>query len=160
MKKILFLVALVAGVNVYAQPITPSITEMQSFAMTITNAAGTAGRDTTVAGGADTTFLKFTMNGATDFIASATFTKISGTVGGSALFQGSVNNSTWYTLKSDESQLISGQFTEDTATLANATTTYVWNYPNHEFKYYRIRFITTDGAAAPTGTVYYRRNDD
>jgi len=142
--------------------VTPDNTNLLNMQATVRNAAGTpVSADTTASGSADTTYLSWTIGGACDQIVAATFTKTGGTVGGSALLQGSLTGvwaGQWFTLKSDITGIAAGQ-TVDTATLANATGTYYWVHPKHKFKYYRVRFITSGGAAAPTGIIYYRRNN-
>jgi len=67
-----------------------------------------------------------------------TVTKVSGTVGGTVLLQGSFDNSTWVTVNSPYTQ------TAITApTIANASGSYVYWLPANPFPYYRITHTGT-----------------
>lgn len=78
-------------------------------------------------------------------------TRPSGTLAGSAFLQGSLNNSDWVALTSEEGG--------DTLTFTNvASVVKVWTIDN-KYSFNRIR-IETSGTvnAVPTGNVYWRRD--
>lgn len=85
-----------------------------------------------------------------DMLFEITVTKVSGTVAGNIILQGSNDNSTWFNLAStnqtDGFDAGITNFVEDTATLTNATNTYRWLIGGStawRFAYYRARVITT-----------------
>lgn len=131
--------------------------QMNSLAMGAKKADGTVVTRDTVTN-TDTTYLTATITGSYDLIFKTTVTKISGTVGGSMLLQGSVDNSIWFTLANSTSNIASGQMS-DTATVTNATASYHWRLDNHKWQYYRVRYISSGTQTSyPSGTVYYRKN--
>lgn len=104
----------------------------------------------------DTAYLLATISGIYDLNFKLTITKISGTVGGTALLQGSPDNSNWFTINSTAQDFAASQF-QSSATVTNGTADYWWNVPatNHVYRYYRIRVITSGTqSCAPTGTAY------
>lgn len=152
MKNLLILIAVLIGVNTcYAQ------TKQTSITMGAMTAAGVnKARDTTA--NVDTTYLTFKSSGVYNYHFKATVTKISGTVGGSAILQGSPDNSRWYTLNNAVSGIDSNAYVyANTATLTNATNTYDWFYGGtsvFNFPYFRIRFIMSGTqSSVPTGIV-------
>lgn len=82
-----------------------------------------------------------------------TNTKVSGTVGGSVIMQGSNNLTTWWTLKNYSTDMYG---TSDTTTLTNATLTMPYGLSVCRYKYLRWRFITSGTqSSVPTGTLYW-----
>lgn len=114
----------------------------------------TNGADTTV--NTDTTYLVF-MNAdirGFQFQANITNTKVSGTVGGSVIMQGSADFTNWFTLKNYSSVVVG---VTDTVTLTN-TASQIFTYGLHsvDFRYVRWRVISSGTqSATPTGTIYW-----
>lgn len=88
------------------------------------------------------------------FQADITNTKVSGTVGGSVIMQGSNDFSNWFTVKNYASVVVG---VSDTTTLTN-TNSQIFTYGLHscDFLYVRWRFITSGTQTSyPTGTIYW-----
>jgi len=160
MKNIIILLMLaVLSVTVNAQVI-PTTSNLLSLTPSIRNGAYVAvSKDTTVTGGADTTYQVWEFNNATDFIVKGVTTKTGGTLAGFEVVRGSPDNVTWFTLTSSTADVLDASFTEDTASIGNATETNWWYIKSHIFRYYQRRLITSDGAATLSGTIYYRKNE-
>lgn len=156
MKQILILIALCLSVS--------AVKAQTTFSETMRYA--TSGDDTLT--NADTIYLKW--NGISYSYQMRfvhTLTKVSGTVAGTAMLQGSDDQDTWYNLASSNEtagvNTANGYFQDDTAAYTDATATYEWLVKGnsaYRWKYYRIRCITTGtSVAAPTGTVWYRKEN-
>jgi hypothetical protein len=161
MKNIIILLMLaVLSVTVNAQ-IVPTTSELQSLTPKNRNAAYTllTTPDTTATGSADTTYQVWEFSNATDFIVKGVTTKTGGTLAGHEVVRGSPDGVTWFTLLSSTADALAASFTEDTASIGNATETNWWYIKNHIFKYYQRRLITSDGAATLSGTIFYRKNE-
>lgn len=79
----------------------------------------------------------------------ATVTKISGTVAGTVLLQGTIDGSAWVDLNTD------------TLTLANqATNTKVWTITSTSYNSYRAKFTTTGTQVSYMTLAYMRRPDE
>ena len=122
----------------------------------------TAADDTTV--NADTAHVTMVQNVSIgyDNVFKLTITKLTGTVAGYALLQGYDGNN-WFTLASSTGAEIAGQYTEDTATLTNATASYYWKVSKDQATYSKYRFsVRTSGTSTtkPTGIWYYLRRQD
>ena len=81
-------------------------------------------------------------------------TKVSGTVGGSVILQGSNDLTTWWTVK-NYSSVITG--VSDTTTLTNTTSqTFTYGLHSCDFKYVRLRAITSGTQTSYLrATLYY-----
>jgi hypothetical protein len=141
MKKILFIIAMVLSVGVQAQTF--------SSTLTVTGAA---------LSGTDTAYLNHMIDYPADLHFKLTITKTSGTVAGAAILQGSVDNSTWFSVNTDDGIAAASQY-QDTATVTNGTASYWWKVQkdNAVYKYYRIRVITSDGVSTASGVVYAKK---
>lgn len=148
MKKILFLVALVCGVNM----VNAQTWGSQSFIFSV------SGDDT--ATNTDQILLQPSgpLNGRYDVNVKLATVRVSGTLGATVYCQGSDDNSTWYTLRVTS---VSPSIT-DTATIGNAATgSASFSYQPLSFKYLRLVYNTTGTqVAAPTATLYYRKHED
>lgn len=147
MKKILFLIALFGFLGAY---------EAQAQAFT-QRMSVSAAEDTLT--NTDTAYLTTSVTGSYDLQFKLTVTKISGTVGGAVILQGSNDNSTWFSLNSGDNGAADTQY-QDTATVTNGTASYWWNLPkvNATYQYYRLRHISSGTqVSAPVGTLYYRK---
>lgn len=83
-----------------------------------------------------------------------TLTKVSGTIsGGTVVFQGTNDDSQWWTLKSSAIQSVE---TADTVTLTNASITKQFNILQSQYSHVRARFIPTGTqTSVANGKVYY-----
>ena len=181
MKKIMILLcALLVGSISYAQTFTGKSTPSNA----ITSTAGyghqpinyttgqvcniTQGTVTPVASGkldtlwranaTDTGYLQWTLQGTYNFLFDLAVTKISGTVAGTAILQGSIDSKTWHTLTGIATYC--ADCSGASATVTNATAHYQWylsrdatNYP-----YYQVRYISSDtsGHSSYTGTANWK----
>ena len=159
MKKIAIIVILaVLGINANAQN-----GEWASQAMSGYTAA-LAAKSLDTASNTDTTYLYFTANGAAyNMHFKAVYTRISGTAGGTLLFQASDDNSNWFTLANNVEGMVTSQYA-DTATfssLSSGSSTKDFFYVGtkaYKFKYFRIRLITSGTQTGSfAGTTYYRK---
>lgn len=74
----------------------------------------------------------------------AVVTKVSGTVGGTAIIQGSLDGTNYVTIGSD------------TLTLANqATNTFIWSLTPSTYQYHRVKFVSS-GTQVSIPKVYYK----
>lgn len=113
-----------------------------------------AGDDT--ATDVDQILLTSRLDGLFDITIMLVNTKVSGTVGGTAYIQGSVNGTAWNTLQNYPDLSVS----TDTATLANATTTAYWNIARFPYRHIRVVVSTTGTqVSAPVATLFYRKSD-
>jgi hypothetical protein len=154
MKKIMILIALLLGYSFNAEAQVTS----QTWAIS-------AADDTLVS--ADTGYAySLSITGKYDMGITLVNTKTgSGTIGGYAVLQGSYTggaSGTWYTIGSSTTTAKSGEFTTDTVTLANATTTYdPWLIKAEDaiYPYYRAILRTTGGNSVPviTQKLYMRK---
>ena len=115
---------------------------------------------------ADTAYLYSSgISASYDIMAMLTQTKISGTVGGTAILQGSFSSGPagyWATVRSDVGSAISGVYQDSVATVTNGTASYYWILPKAKavYPYYRIRVITSGTqVSAPVGRLFtfYRK---
>lgn len=75
----------------------------------------------------------------------AVVTKVSGTVAGTAIIQGSLDGTNWKTIGSD------------TLTLSNvATNTHIWSITPSVYQYHRVYFISSGGSQVSVPKVRYR----
>lgn len=157
MKKILFLLILIgctlpaiAQVSYSTRvPVTSSLPTPYIGNFTVK----ANGYDTSV--NVDTSYLGWVFSGRYDFMFDVLNTKISGTVGGTAVLQMSTDNVNYLTTYGDTTQCVGcvGQ----TAVISNSTAHYVWAIPNGRGKYYRVRLIYSGTqTSAPTGTAFYK----
>lgn len=89
------------------------------------------------------------MNGKYDVNIKLTYTKVSGTVGGTAYVRTSPDGTNWTNI--------------DSVTIADATTTYVWSLTADEVnsKYVEVYYSQSGTAvSAPVATLYYRKSED
>lgn len=90
-----------------------------------------------------------------------TNTKVSGTVGGTIVCQGSMtggtSNTEWNTIANNKAE---APFITDTFTATNGTLRFEYHIPNHQFTYYRVRYINSGGtqSSVMTGTAYLRKH--
>lgn len=112
----------------------------------------------------DTAYMRASFNGVYNLQFRLTMTKISGTVGGAAILQGTnvanPSEGDWFTLTGSDNGASSSQYQGASATISNATASYWWNVPKTQatYQYYRIRVITSGTqVSAPTGIAYYRK---
>jgi hypothetical protein len=107
----------------------------------------------------DTTVGQFTFNGNYDIGVDVAITKISGTVGGTLLLQGSYDNSTWYAITGNTTYCASCIGASATITNTAGTKHYVWDVPHSavNFKYYQVTAIPTGTMSATFNpNVYYK----
>ncbi len=100
---------------------------------------GTSGASKTTHTNADTSYHKLDLAGSVNNYHHITIavagTKTSGTVGGTALLQGSLDNSRWFTV-TDTANVGSQSLTDGDNNL-------VWKLSGSAFRYYRVRIYTT-----------------
>ncbi len=91
----------------------------------------------------DTGYVQFSMGGGYDLLFDFAVTKISGTVAGTSLLQGSIDNATWHTLTGNTTYCAGCQGAS--ATVTDASAHYQWYIPNNgtNYPYYQIRTITS-----------------
>lgn len=113
-----------------------------------TAAGAVKARDTTT--NTDTSYLYYGSGDANNWNVSLLFvnTQISGTTGNTMLVQGSNDATTavnghWYTLKNSTLQSISAQAAGIADTATTVGTYFQFNIPNCQYKYLRIRNITS-----------------
>lgn len=108
----------------------------------------------------DTGYVQFTVNGCYNTLFDLAAKKISGTAGGTAILQGSTDNSTWYTLTGVTTYCASCSGASATVTNTAGTTHYQWFLPKDatNYPFYQIRYITTDtsGKSTYTATAGYK----
>jgi hypothetical protein len=84
-----------------------------------------------------------------------TSTKISGTPGGYAIFQGSEDKVNWYNLSTNK---VESPVLTDSVTILNGTTLGIFSVQNHNFLWYRLRDITSGTQRATiTGTAWLQK---
>ena len=140
-----------------------SFAQVQSYTLSGMTAAGTVkARDTTT--NPDTTYLVMTTNGdgsityPGDLVYNWTNTNISGTTGGSVIYQGSMTGTFavatgWTTLVNDKT----GALVTDTVTVSG-TTKGTLIIKNNTWKYVRARYISSGTqTSVMTGTAYFYR---
>jgi hypothetical protein len=159
MKKIIFaLFMAVLSVTANAQTGEWVSQAMQGYT------AALAAKSLDTASNTDTTYLYFTaVSAGYNIHCKAVYTRISGTAGGTLLFQGSDDNSNWFTLANNLEGTVSSQYA-DTATfssLSSGTSTKDFFYAGtkaYKYKYFRIRLITSGTQTGSfAGTTYYRK---
>jgi hypothetical protein len=161
MKKIAIILFLaVLGINANAQN-----GEWASQAMSGYTAA-LAAKSLDTASNTDTTYLYFTANGAAyNMHFKVTYTRISGTAGGTMQLQGSDDN---FASQADTlSNVVAGINTSQYAdaptfsSLSSGSSTkhfYIVGTTPYKFKYYRVRLITSGTQTGSfAGTAYYRK---
>lgn len=112
----------------------PAVTAQSTMAQ-----KSTAGVTKTTHTNADTSYHSIDLGGeATNYdllTIQLTGTKTSGTVGGTAVPYGSLDNSRWFQLYDKDSV--------SSKTLANSNNEFVWQFDKTRFRYYRMIVITT-----------------
>lgn len=107
----------------------------------------------------DTGLVRWTFNNAYNLIFDYTVTKLSGTVGGTALLQGSNDNTTWNTITGNTTYCAGCQGASATVTNTAGTKHYQWNIPYSagvNYKYWQVQVITSGTMTATySGNVYY-----
>ncbi len=109
--------------------------------------------------GVDTGYVQFTLNNKFDLLFDFAVTKISGTVAGTSLLQGSLDNATWFTITGSTTYCASCQGASATVTNTTGTKHYQWSLPAAAtaYPYYQIQTITSGTMTASyTGTVTYK----
>lgn len=148
MKRILLLMLTVASASVLVLPaMAQSI-----YTLRPQNAAGTfLTADTTL--NADTSYLFAQLTPGYMLALQWTNTKVSGTVAGSVVVQGSDDATNWYTLTTDKTQ---SPYLTDTVTAINGNTTAMFVVKQCLFGYVRVRIITTGTQRSTmSGVIYY-----
>jgi hypothetical protein len=166
MKKIIVLIVLaVVSIGSYAQTFTTktpgksgsatrgNFGTYQSFGQIPgTICAVTSNTVTPVASGkldtltnVDTGYVQFTVPNNLDFTFDFTVTKISGTVAGTALLQGSLDNSTWFTITGNTTYCASCQGASATVTNTTGTKHYQWYVPHSatNYPFYQVQVISS-----------------
>lgn len=109
---------------------------------------------------ADSGYVQFTNNSNYDFLFDLAVTKISGTVGSTAVLQGSLDNATWFTLTGNTTYCATCQGASATITNTAGTKHYQWYIPHSStnYPYYQIFCGATSGTytASYTGTLNYK----
>jgi hypothetical protein len=108
----------------------------------------------------DTGYVQWTVNNRWDMLFDFYVTKISGTVAGTSLLQGSIDNATWNTLTGNTTALAGGQGASCTVTNTTGTKHYQWFLPAGSviYPYYQIQTITSGTMTASYGgTVGYKK---
>lgn len=98
------------------------------------------------------------MNGKYDVQIKLVYTKVSGTVGGSAYVRVSPDGTNWVTICEGETKSY-----KDSVTIADATTTVVWSFNADEVnaKYIEVYYSQSGTAvSAPVSTLYYRKSEE
>ncbi len=113
-------------------------------------------RDTTTTDD-DTSHLVFSSTLPKPVLFRMTNTKVSGTVSGTTVLEGSNSMSgPWYHLNGNTVGFESGQVSVDSLTWGDATATQTMVYgtgDEYRFSYYRLRTIYDGGSSAPTGVM-------
>jgi len=165
MKKLIAIIALIAiGYSAEAQvrgsfgtytPFTSTTgTINKVVAGTITPV--TSGRLDTLTN-ADTGYIRMTLNSNYAMVFDLSMTKITGTLAGTAVLQGSTDNTNWVTLTGITTTCSGCQGAS--ATITDGSAHYKWAVPVGAvpFQYYQMRAITTGTCTASyTGTVGYK----
>lgn len=108
----------------------------------------------------DTGFVQFVVNPSYNLLFDYTVTKISGTVAGTALLQGSLDNATWFTITGNTTYCAGCQGASATVTNTAGTKHYQWFIPNTatNYPYYQIQVITSGTMTATyAATAVYKR---
>ena len=156
MKKLIVFMALVAiGLNATAQsttargiygtiqPFTPAPVSTYSVVLGVyipVPAVDTFGVDTTAA--------KWTFNNNYDMLVDLGITKISGTVAGSAILQGSIDGSTWYAITGNTTYCAACIGASATITNTAGTKHYQWFVPHSATGFNQYQLI-----GVPSGTM-------
>lgn len=105
----------------------------------------------------DTGYVQFTMNNRFDMLFDLYVTKISGTVAGTSILQGSLDNATWKTITGSTTYSATQGAS---ATVTDGTAHYQWSVPvaaGMVYPFYQIRTISTGTMTASyTGTANYK----
>ena len=107
----------------------------------------------------DTGYVQFTLQSGYDFLFDFAVTKITGTVAGTSLLQGSIDNATWHTLTGNTTYCADCQGASCTVTNTAGTKHYQWYIPGHvtNYPYYQIQTITSGTCTASySGTATYK----
>lgn len=91
----------------------------------------------------DTSYVRWSFAGDYNYIFDLSITKLTGTVAGTSLLQGSLDGTTWYTLTGNTTYCASCKGAS--ATITDATAHYQWSLPvgSSAYPYYQIRTITS-----------------
>jgi len=108
----------------------------------------------------DTGFVQFAVNPSYNLLFDYTVTKISGTVAGTALLQGSLDNATWFTITGNTTYCATSQGASATITNTAGTKHYQWFIPTTatNYPFYQIQLITSGTMTATyAATAAYKR---
>lgn len=160
MKQIIILIALVFGVTTTKAQYTKAVAAISGGGWNHVNGWTmpfyTSGDDT--ATNTDVLRMGAIMNGKYDVVIKLVSTKVSGTVGGSAYIRTSPDGTNWNTICQGETKTY-----KDSVTLADATTTYVWQFSADEInaKYLEVYYSQSGTCVtAPVSTLYYRKSEE
>ena len=166
MKKYIVLIALIAisattfgqarGTYGTLQANTPAAGTLFKYVAGVITPVASGKLDTLV--NADTGLVRWTFNNLYQQNFDYTVTKVTGTVGGTAILQGSNDNSTWYTIVGDTSTCGTCIGAKATITNTAGTKHYVWILPVYKtnFKYWQVQYISTGTMTASyNGITYY-----
>lgn len=110
-----------------------------AFSQSVMTSTGTSGAAKTIHTNADTSYHKTDLNGPINNFNYITIvlagTKTSGTVGGTAVLQGSMDNSRWINVTDTAGK--------GSQTIANSDNDLVWEILGNRYRYYRVRIYTT-----------------
>jgi hypothetical protein len=108
----------------------------------------------------DTGYVQFTFPNRYDILFDFAVTKISGTVGATALLQGSLDNATWNTITGSTTYLAGGQGASATVTNTAGTKHYQWSLPMNSgvtYPFYQVQVISTGTMTATySGSAVYK----
>lgn len=106
----------------------------------------------------DTGFVQFALNNSYDLLFDLQYNNLTGTAGGTAILQGSIDNASWHTLTGNTTYC-SGCAGASGTVSGTGTTHYQWYLPQDatSYPYYQIRTIQSGTCTATyTGTVGYK----
>lgn len=167
MKKLIALIALITiGLSVNAQvrgtygtiaTWHPAPMAIYSYDTTVYTVVPAGKLDTLT--NTDTGAVRYTFMNNLDVVFDFAVTKISGTLAGTALLQGSIDNATWYTITGNTTYCASCIGASATVTNTTGTKHYQWYVPHSAtvYPYYQVQVVTTGTCSASyTGSVGYK----
>lgn len=138
------------------QAITPAVGSLYKYSAGVITAVPTGKLDTL--SNTDTGLVRWTFNNLYSMTFDYYVTKISGTVGGTALLQGSTDNTNWHTITGNTTYCAGCIGASATVTNTAGSTHYQWYVPAEAttYKYWQVQTITTGTMTASyNGTVQY-----
>jgi len=168
MKQIIILIALILATTLAAdaqvrgtygtyQPFGTSTMSIWKYTNGVPVAVAAGKLDTLT--NVDTGLVRTSFQSNMGFIFDFAVTKISGTVAGTALLQGSLDNSTWQTLTGATAVCAGCQGASATITNTAGTKHYTWIVPANStsYPYYQVQAITSGTCTASyTGSASYK----